>query len=140
MESDEFVVAVVSVGALISGVAVIMVGLNYRARMRELRHKERLAMIERGLLPAPEFEGGAAPAASQRSLSLGIIVVGIGLGLIVLIGIAGGALDVGLGVGGAIAIVGAAFIVRSIYAAPPGASARREVPASPPDSDRSQRP
>ena len=81
MRSDEVMVAIISAGALLSGVAVIMVGLNYRVRMRELRHKERLAMIERGLLPAPEFEGGAAPAASKRSLSLGIIVVGLGLGL-----------------------------------------------------------
>ena len=94
-------------------------------------------MIERGLLPAPEFEGGAAPAASQRSLSLGIIVVGLGLGLIVLIGIAGGALDIGLGVGGAIAILGAAFIVRSIYAAPPALSTRREMPAPPAGPDKS---
>ena len=137
MEGDEVVVAIISVGALLAGVAVIMVGLNYRVRMRELRQKERLAMIERGLLPAPEFEGGAAPAAGQRSLSLGIIVVGLGLGLIVLIGIAGGALDVGLGIGGAIAILGAAFIVRSIYAAPPVPSLRREVPAPPTNSDKS---
>jgi hypothetical protein len=131
MGSDEVMVAIISVGALLAGVVTIMVGLNYRVRMRELRHKERIAMIERGLVPAPEFEGGAAPVASQRSLSLGIIVVGLGLGLVVLIGIAGGALDVGLGIGGAIAVLGASFIVRSIYAAPQG------LPPRPPsDTDK----
>ena len=125
MGSDEITVAIISVGALLSGVAVMVAGLNYRVRIRELRQKERLAMIERGLLPAPEFEPGAAPVASQRSLSLGIIVVGLGLGLIVLIGIAGGALDVGLGVGGAIAILGAAFIVRDVLES--GGPVGREV-------------
>jgi hypothetical protein len=134
MSGEEVSVALVSLGTLVAGVVVIAVGLNYRARMRELRHKERLAMIERGLLPPPEFEAGnVATAASQRSLSLGIIVVGLGLGLTVLIGIAGGALDVGLGVGGAIAILGAAFIVRSIYATPP---ARRAESVPPPTPDK----
>ncbi len=134
MSGEEVSVALVSLGTLVAGVVVIVVGLNYRARLRELRHKERLAMIERGLLPAPEFEAGSvATAASQRSLSLGIIVVGLGLGLTVLIGIAGGALDVGLGVGGAIAILGAAFIVRSIYATPTG---RRDVAVPPTTPDK----
>ena len=134
MSGEEVSVALVSLGTLVAGVVVIVVGLNYRARMRELRHKERLAMIERGLFPPPEFEAGSvATAASQRSLSLGIIVVGLGLGLTVLIGIAGGALDVGLGVGGAIAILGAAFIVRSIYATPAG---RRDVTVPPVTPDK----
>ena len=126
---DEAVVALVSVAMLIAGVVVIVVGLNYRARMRELRHKERLAMIEKGLLPPPEFDlapAGSAPA--SRSRSLGIIIVGLGFALMFLIGIAGGAVDAGIGVGGAIAIVGAAFIVRSIYGGPPASTRRPEPP------------
>ena len=132
MSGEEVSVALVSLGTLVAGVVVIIVGLNYRARMRELRHRERLAMIERGL--PPEFEAGnVATAASQRSLSLGIVVVGLGLGLTVLIGIAGGALDIGLGVGGAIAILGAAFIVRSIYATP---AIHRDGPPPPASPDK----
>jgi hypothetical protein len=138
MESDEAVVALVSLAALIAGVVVIVVGLNYRARMRELRHKERLAMIEKGLVPPPEFAAappGSAP--SSRSRSLGIIIVGLGFALMFLIGIAGGALDVGIGVGGAVAILGAAFIVRSVYVGSPASMARPEPPAPPPAAGNS---
>jgi hypothetical protein len=137
MESDEAVVALVSLATLIAGVVVIVVGLNYRARMRELRHKERLAMIEKGLIPPPEFAAappGSAPV--NRSRSLGIIIVGLGFALMFLIGIAGGALDAGIGVGGAVAIVGAAFIVRSIYVGS-SAAARPEPPAPPPSAGNS---
>lgn len=141
MHGDEILVALVSLATLIGGVVVIIAGLHYRTRMRELRHQERLAMIEKGLLPPPEFE--PAPVASapmQRSRSLGIIVVGLGFALMFLIGIAGGALDSGIGVGGAVVILGAAFIVRSIYGISPPRMPRSEPPAPlapPPDSLRS---
>lgn len=130
--SDEVVMVMLSTITMISGVVVIMVGLRYRAQMRELRHRERMALIERGLVPPPEFEPGQASrrGLKQRSLSFGIIVVGLGFALMFLIGVAGGALDTGIGVGGAIAILGAAFIVRSLFATPPEAPA--ESPVVPP--------
>lgn len=136
MGGDDVAIAVMSLGTLLAGVVVIIFGLNYRVRIRELRHRERLAMIEKGLMPPPEFEMTPASAApSSRARSLGIIIVGLGFALMFLIGIAGGALDSGIGVGGAVAIVGAAFIVRSIYASPPAPPVRPEVPP-PPSTDR----
>ena len=62
---------------------------------------------------------------------LGIIVVGLGFALMVIIGIAGETPTVGVGIGGAIVIVGAAFIVRSIVvrSSPPP---QTPVPPSPP--------
>jgi small-conductance mechanosensitive channel len=132
--SEEAAIALISLGTLIAGVVVIVVGLNYRARMRELRHKERLAMIERGIMPPAEFDPRLAlnRGLKQRSLSFGIIVVGLGFGLMFLIGIAAGAVDSGIGIGGAVAILGAAFIVRSIYAPAPLPPSRPDVPPPPP--------
>jgi hypothetical protein len=134
MRGEELAVALVSLATLIAGVVVIMVGLRYRAHITELRHRERMAMIDKGLLPPPEFE--AAPvtrAAQQRSRSFGIILVGLGFALMFLIGVAGGALDTGIGIGGAVAILGAAFIVRSIYATAAAGTPRSQpsVPAGP---------
>ena len=136
MSGEEVAIALISLGTLIAGVVVIMVGLRYRAQMRELRHKERLAMIERGLMPPAEFDPALAYSRGlkQRSLSFGIIVVGIGFALMFLIGVAGGAPDSGIGVGGAIAILGGAFIIRSIYAAAPVPPPVSDLP--PPTSDR----
>jgi hypothetical protein len=79
-------------------------------------------MIDKGMVPPPEFEPPAGAGLKQRSLSFGIVVVGLGFALMFVIGIAGGALDTGLGIGGAVAILGIAFIVRSIYAPPPARS------------------
>ena len=128
MRSDEVLVVMISLSSLIAGVVVIIAGLNYRARMRELRHRERLAMIEKGLLPPPEFDSRQAfhRGLKQRSLSFGIIVVGLGLGLMTLISIAGGAPDVGVGIGGAVAILGGAFLVRRLVAPPPEPAAPAE--------------
>lgn len=76
-------------------------------------------MIERGQIPLVEpvghpsrRSGTAVP--SSRSLSLGIMVVGLGIALMTIISIAGESPEVGIGVGGAIAVLGGAFIVRAV--------------------------
>jgi nitrogenase subunit NifH len=47
-------------------------------------------------------------------MSLGIIVVAIGLGLMTIVSVAGGAPEAGVGIGGAIVILGLAFIANSL--------------------------
>lgn len=132
MHSQDFLAMLISVTALVGGVVIILAGLRYRAHIRELRHRERLAMIERGIVPpAVEPIDTYSSGLKQRSLSFGIIVVGLGLALMILIGIAGDAVDVGVGVGGAIAILGGAFIVRSVFA-PAAPPPRPEPPVHPP--------
>ena len=66
----------------------------------------------------------ASAARSSRSLSLGIIVVGLGLAIMTIISIAGDSAEVGIGVGGAIAILGGAFIVRSLVVSGAGSTSR----------------
>jgi hypothetical protein len=141
---------VLPLALLVSGVVVIFAALRYRTRQRELLHQERLAMIEKGMMPPPEltpFElvrGSSARLSARpvhdKSLSIGIIIVGLGLGFMSLIGIAAAAPEVGIGLGGAIVILGGAFIVRALVARtgepagpaiPPGPRPN-ELPPTPP--------
>jgi hypothetical protein len=117
---------------MFAGVFLIFLAMRQRSEAMERQHRERMAMIERGHIPVAESQrrqGGVGPS---RSLSLGIIVVGIGLALMTIIGIAAETPTVGIGVGGAIVIIGAAFIVRSIVV--------RSEPASPPVPPNPPRP
>lgn len=142
MDDGLLVGLVITFMTLAAGLTVIFAALRYRTKVLELRHAERLAMIERGLMPSPEMSGLdlEAPGPPQeavvrgRSMSLGIIVVGLGIALTFLVGIAGGSLEAGIGLGGAIAILGGAFIVRSLVVGQSQlvAPSRPHRPATPP--------
>jgi hypothetical protein len=132
--------ATVFVIGMFAGVFIVYLGLRQRSQQLEMRHRERMAMIERGLIPLSEASAGpqgrridGRPAPSTHSLSLGIVVVGFGLALMTIISIAGGAPEAGVGVGGAIAILGAAFIVRSLLA--PTRQGSTLIPPVPPSDD-----
>lgn len=133
MQYEELFALVFVVG-MFSGVFIVFMGIKQRSQQLEMRHRERMAMIERGQIPL-EPSGSSYPqrldaraARSSRSLSLGIIVVGLGLALMTIIGIAGDSAEVGIGVGGAIAILGGAFIVRSLVMSGDGATSRPVPP------------
>ena len=118
MQTEELF-AVVFIFGLFAGVFIIFLGLRQRSQQLEMHHRERMAMIERGQIPLADPEAlhvrrilNVGP--SSRYLSVGIIVVGLGLALATIISVAGESPEVGIGVGGAIAILGGAFIARSI--------------------------
>lgn len=113
--------AVIFIFVVLSGVFIVFMGLRQRSEQLAMLHRERMAMIERGLTPGPEGLAGlegrprlARGERGSRSMSLGIIVVALGLGLMSVIGIAAGAPEIGVGLGGAILMIGIAFIVRSV--------------------------
>jgi hypothetical protein len=128
MDKEEVtLILILPIAGLIAGVAVLIAALRHRAKVLELVHKERVAMIERGIVPPELGPGGydtqrlAHTAGTRsRSFSLGIIVMGLGFAFMTLIGIAAQAPNEAIGIGGAIAILGASFIVRSLVAAPHG--------------------
>jgi len=140
--SPELFAAIFVLG-MFSGVFIIFLGLRQRSQQLEMLHRERMAMIEKGQIPLSDPHaherraavglGGAAP--SSRSLSMGIIVVGLGLALMTIISVAGESPEVGIGVGGAIAILGGAFIARSLLVRPDGQLSRPSglIPPPPPD-------
>jgi hypothetical protein len=125
-------VMLVPVVAIVGGFTVVIVKILSKARVRELEVRERIAMIERGLVPAPEadprgFEKAMAMQQRHEQLRsspsktairhrrLGITIMGIGFGLMLLIGVAGGNPEGGIGVGGFLVVLGAAFFINSVF-------------------------
>ena len=107
---------------IVAGVVLMIAAMNNRRKIREMEHRERLAMIEHRVVPAPEtdpaafeaaagFEDGSKADRSQRYRTAGVLLIGFGLGLIFVIGVAAGAPDVGVGIGGAWISVGVASLV-----------------------------
>lgn len=121
-------IAVVFVVGMFAGVFLIFLAMRGRSEVLERQHRERMAMIERGHIPLAEPPMGRG---TSRSLSLGIIVVGLGFALMMIISVAGGTPDVGIGIGGAIVIVGAAFIVRSLVVRPEASVPAPRIPPPP---------
>ena len=102
---------------ILAGAGIIIAGMRFRSRAMEMAHRERLAMIERGMAPpgdlGPAYEEKQSSRGS-KSMSIGIVIMGLGLALAVLIGFASREPEIAIGVGGAIAVVGFAFVVTSI--------------------------
>jgi hypothetical protein len=123
------------------------------ARVRELEVRERIAMIERGLVPPPEKDPGGFDRAMDRYdrarelsdrygrrapgryRSAGVTLMGVGFGLMLLIGVAGDNPSSAIGVGGFIVMLGVAFFVNSLIAGayePPPAPPRDHPQSEPP--------
>jgi hypothetical protein len=148
--------------AILGGITIAVVSVISRARVRELEIKERIAMIERGLVPAPEVDPRGFDHAmnrmrrheirelyeyrkrggSGRHRRAGITLMGVGFGLMVLIGFAGGDLGNGIGVGGFLVVIGVAFFINSLLDSSepppigPESFATPPVPSAPPEPPR----
>lgn len=106
---------------IIGGVVIVLAAMMRRQKIIEMAHKERMAMIERGVGPAVPnpadpmamLQQGRTTVAMARSrmLSGGIAVIGLGMALMTLIGIAAGEAAIAVGIGGAVAVLGASFVV-----------------------------
>ena len=55
MNESEVAVTIVAL-VILSGVGLMVAAMMNRRRFREMEHQERLAMIERGLVPSPESD------------------------------------------------------------------------------------
>jgi hypothetical protein len=127
-------VAVVFIMLIGAGVLIVFTGMRHRTKILEMAHRERLAMIERGLVPPAELTASVyeetrvrRSARSSKLLSAGIVIVGLGLGLAMLIGFASGQPEIAAGVGGAVVILGVAMIVTAVVVRP---SPEEDVSAS----------
>ncbi len=126
MEAEELIVVMLSSLGILSGVAVIWMAMQSRRQIREMEHRERLAMIERGLVPAPEsdparfdrkFASGARAGIAERRSARGAAassMISLGFAFMFMLSFAAGAPGVGFGIGGAFALVGAGFFVNSL--------------------------
>ena len=120
MNAEFSAVLIISLMVL-SGVGLMIAAMMNRRRFREMEHRERLAMIERGVLPSPEsdpigFESGARFASTEsdagvRYRTAGVLMIGFGLGLLVLLTATADEPGMGVGLGGAFTMLGAASLL-----------------------------
>lgn len=144
----------IPITAMLGAFIYLIVKTLLRARVRELEIRERIAMIERGLVPSPEADPSGFERAmarhdhtivvregSSRWRGAGVVIMGLGLALMVLIAFAGGEPGVGVGVGGALMILGLAFFLNSLMRGEPvSRSPERFVPPPPPTPGTSSAP
>ena len=119
--------------AIVGGLIVAAINSISRGRVRELEIRERIALIERGMVPPPETD----PNGFERQMHVvervqhrhsgsrfrtgGIILMSVGFGLMLLIS-STGAVSEGIGVGGFLVILGFGLLVNSfLSSAPPPA-------------------
>lgn len=108
---------VVNTVFLAGGVLVILMAMYQRQRTREMEHRERLAMIEKGMVPGPERDPRGFEAWQQQNqpptlaTSIGVVIVALGLALMLFLSVAAATPEIGVGLGGAIVVLGVAFIV-----------------------------
>lgn len=132
--------AFILLAVILGGIGLIAYSLVARHRIRELLLRERIAMIEKGLVPPPEVDPEwfeqltgmrrVTSARGARYRTSGIMLAGFGAGLMLLIGFAAGAPETALGIGGGFVVLGGAFIVN-------GFMLSRDIPA---ESERPARP
>lgn len=118
---EETGIILIMMTAVAGAVTLIIATMNNKRRLKEMHHRERLAMIQAGLIPSPEldpagFEAGAgltrpSGAKGDRYRTAGVAMMGLGLGLAVLIGGAFQEPSIGIGVGGAWVMLGGALLV-----------------------------
>lgn len=128
---------------LLGGVIAALIALNGRQRLRELAVQERIALIEKGLVPSPEsdpagFESALAPrpvsAKALRYRSGGLMLTGLGLALTILLFFVmpRAVRGIALGVGGALTVVGLTILGNGLLLAADDVegSGRATVPRS----------
>jgi hypothetical protein len=117
----------IPIAAILGFWIFLIVAALSRSRVRELEVRERIAMIERGLVPPPEvdprgFERAMAHydrrrgPVGHRHRRAGVTLIGVGLGVTMLIGLAGNEpVRVAIGVGGFLVALGIAFLINSLF-------------------------
>lgn len=131
----------IPVVAIVGSFIFVIIKTLAHARVRELEIRERIALIERGLVPPPEvdpkgfdramsrldrhevmrgYRGNGAYGGRHRRA--GVTFMGIGFGLMVLIAFAGESPSNALGVGGFFVVMGAAFFVNGLIDTRPESS------------------
>jgi len=120
VRSEDVVLAVTITVVIAAGASLIIAAMANRRRLREMEHRERIAMIERGLMPAPESDPAAFETAAgytqsteepgDRYRTAGVLMIGLGFALMFVIGITASQRSVGIGIGGGWAVLGAASL------------------------------
>jgi len=150
-EVAPFVVAIV---AIIGWMIVTVTRVISRNRVREMQVRERIALIEKGLVPPPEVDPAGFDRvmrrydadpwqrrnAPGRHLRAGIILIGVGVGLILIIAGGSGSIRIAIGPGGFLVALGLAFVLIGLFESPdqPGnaVTTGRSAASAPPDTSK----
>ena len=119
-------VFLIPLAAILAWPLIAIVSMIMKGRVRELEIRERIAMIEKGLVPPPEVDPHGfdramdrydrySVRAPRRHRSAGVTLMGVGFGLMVLIAFAGESPSSALGVGGFLVVIGLAFFLNSLF-------------------------
>lgn len=137
----------IPVVAILAWAAIVIYRTYEGSKRREMAHRERLAMIERGLVPSPEadperFEramGWHRDYVDRRGGSIrgGLILIAVGIGVGLIIALAGHELGAGIGVGSMLILIGIALLVSSAWETRP---AQPGPPAASPSSTEPREP
>src|SRR4051812_44264491 len=135
-ESAFFSPFMIPIVAIVGGISVAIVNSIGRARVRELEIRERIAMIERGMVPPPEVDPNGferrmhaidrmqTGRSSPKFRAGGVMVMSVGFGLMMMLWSLGAERE-GMGVGGFLVIIGLGLFVNSLFA-------RQSLPSAPP--------
>ena len=125
----------IPVVAIVGGIGFAAFGMYLRFRAREMAHRERLAMIERGMVPSPEQDPKRFDEFMERHdigpdfrrnrgpwSGVPLMFIGLGIGLMIALTSRDGSLARGVGIGGLIFLVGlgssVANMLRGRYSPP----------------------
>jgi hypothetical protein len=139
----------VPITAILAVFAFVTIRTFLRARVRELEIRERIAMIEKGLVPPPEIDPRGFDRAmdrvdrlheyrarysggSGRHRRAGVTLMGVGFGLMVLIAFTSNETSVAIGVGGFLVVMGIAFFINSLMESPDPYASRNFGSSVPP--------
>jgi len=120
---------------IFAGVAVLWLAMSNRRALREMEHRERIALIQAGIVPAPEadplafetqFEPSSSLSRKDRWRTAGTLTVGLGMALLVLLSFTGNG-DIGFAVGGAFVVLGLSFLVNGTLLSPTPTAVRPMV-------------
>jgi hypothetical protein len=134
--SEEQVMLIVFSLMILAGVAVLWLAMSNRRALREMEHRERIALIQAGIVPAPEadplaFETQLHPlsngmARKDRWRTAGTLTIGLGTALLVLLAFTGEA-HIGFAVGGAFIVLGGSFLLNGSLMSPTPTASRPMV-------------
>src|SRR5262245_24304515 len=131
---SDTIAGVVLLVLIVGGLGLIAYAIRGRQRMRELVMKERIALIEKGVVPPPEVdparfermmtpprsinvgaeEKGRESVSNARYRSAGILIIGLGAALFILIAFVASAPGMAFGIGGAFAALGVSLFVNGL--------------------------
>lgn len=119
---------------IVGGFALLWLTVQRGFKQAEYRHRERMAMIERGLTPPdPVLGDRALQHAHGFKMTIGILMCGLGLALFMLIAFTAGAPATAFGIGGAFVMIGLAFMASAFNSK---REAGEQVPPRPPEAPR----